>query len=67
MNFLRESSALEFIDTPIGSRKAFSNAAAQGLAVTELHPQDPKAVDEIQILYRYIFDINLKSQTEEAG
>src|SRR3954451_19630567 len=61
MSFLRESSALTFIDTPIGSRKAFSNAAAQGLAVTELRSPDPKAVDEIQILYKYIFDINLKS------
>src|SRR3954447_16251340 len=61
MSFLRESSALTFIETPIGSRKAFSNAAAQGMAVTELRSPDPKAVDEIQILYKYIFDINLKS------
>jgi chromosome partitioning protein len=66
-SFLKESSALSFIDTPIGTRKAFANAAAQGLAVTELRPQDPKAVDEIQILYRYIFDITLKSQNEGAA
>lgn len=64
MSFLRESAALTFIDTPIGSRKAFANAAAQGLGVTELRPSDPKAVDEIQILYRYIFDINLESPPE---
>jgi chromosome partitioning protein len=61
MSFLRESAALTFIETPIGSRKAFANAAAQGLGVTELRPADPKASDEIQILYRYIFDINLES------
>ena len=67
MSFLRESSALTFIETPIGSRKAFSNAAAQGLGVTELRPPDPKAVDEIQILYRYIFDITFKSLPEGAS
>jgi chromosome partitioning protein len=66
MGLLRESSALTFINTPIGSRKAFANAAAQGLAVTELRPPDAKAVDEIQILYRYIFDIYFKSHTERA-
>ena len=65
-NFLKENSALTFIDTPIGSRKAFANAAAQGLAVTELRPPDPKAVDEIQILYKYIFDISLMSKDAEA-
>ncbi|HUB33636.1 MAG TPA: hypothetical protein VMA31_11425, partial [Bryobacteraceae bacterium] len=67
MSFLRESSALTFIDTPIGSRKAFANAAAQGLGVTELRPCDPKAMDEIQILYRYVFDINLESQSRGPG
>ncbi len=61
MGFLKESSAMTFIDTPIGSRKAFSNAAAHGLAVTELRPPDPKAIEEVQILYKYIFDINQKS------
>lgn len=66
-SFLRESAALGFIDTPIGSRKAFSNAAAQGLGVTELRPPDQKAIDEVLILYRYVFDINLKSQDQEAS
>jgi chromosome partitioning protein len=64
MSFLRESSALTFIDTPIGSRKAFSNAAAQGLAVTELKPPDPKATDEMLILYKYIFGIENISLSE---
>jgi chromosome partitioning protein len=54
---LRDTQALTFLDTPLGSRKAFSNAAAQGLAVTELKPRDPKAVDEILMLYRYVFGI----------
>lgn len=67
MNFLRENPALTFIDTPIGARKAFSNAATQGLAVTELSPPDPKAIAEIQVLYRYVFDITVKSASEGAS
>jgi chromosome partitioning protein len=46
----------------LGTRKAFSNAAAQGLAVTELKPQDLKATEEILILYRYLFDIKQESK-----
>ncbi len=54
---LRGTDGLEFISTPIGTRKAFGNAAAQGLAVGELRPQDSKAVQEIEVLYRYLYDI----------
>ena len=54
---LRDTDGLAFIDTPLGARKAFGNAAAQGLAVAELRPQDPKATQEITALYRYLHDI----------
>ena len=54
---LRETEILQFLDTPLGARKAFSNAAAAGLAVTESKPADPKANDEMMALYRYVFDI----------
>lgn len=54
---LKETSELRFLDMPLGARKAFSNAAAQGMAVTELKPQDAKASEEIIALYRYVFDI----------
>jgi chromosome partitioning protein len=37
-------------------RKAVANAMANGLAVTELQPRDPKAVDEIAALVAYVFD-----------
>ena len=67
MGLLRESQAPSFIDAPLGSRKAFSNASAQGLAVTELKPLDQKAADEILMLYRYVFNINLKSRTERVS
>jgi len=53
---LQETPALHFLDTPIGARKAFSNAAAQGLAVTELTPQDRKATTEMVTLFRALFD-----------
>ena len=61
-DLLRETEGLQFLDAPIGTRKAFGNAAAKGLAVTELRPIDPKAVNEIQILFRYLFDINSVSE-----
>lgn len=60
---LKETEDLIFIDTPIGSRKAFSNAAAGGLGVSEIKPQDAKATEEIMKLYRYVFDINAISTT----
>ena len=55
---IRETAELEFIDCPLGSRKAFSNAAAKGLAVVEHKPLDSKAVSEIETLYKYLFDTN---------
>lgn len=58
---LRDTDTISFIGLSLGTRKAFSNAAAQGLAVSELKPPDPKALEEIQILYRYIFDIKTTS------
>ena len=64
---LQETSELRFVDIPLRTRKAFSNAAAQGMAVTELKPPDLKAMDEVVMLYRYLFDTNLTSmQTAEA-
>lgn len=61
---IRDTQELTLIQTPIGARKAFGNAAAQGLSVIELKPQDPKATDEIEMLYRYLFDI---SETSRAA
>jgi chromosome partitioning protein len=53
---LRDTDALQFLGIALGARKAFGNAAAQGMAVTELRTPDPKAVEEMQHLYRYVFD-----------
>lgn len=48
---------LTYLDAPLGNRKAFRSAAAQGLAVTELKPPDPKAIAEIMILFKHLFEI----------
>lgn len=64
---LKDTEALAFLDTPLGTRKAFGNAAAQGLAVTELKPQDPKATDEVMLLYRYVFDSSKISRLKAVG
>ena len=52
--FLPEAPGLELVPVRLGTRKAFGNAAARGLAVTELRPQDPKATQEILALARCV-------------
>jgi chromosome partitioning protein len=46
-----------YLDTPIGDRKAFSNAFGNGLAVTEYTPKDAKAIAEITALHRALSGI----------
>ena len=55
-----------FIPVPIVTRKAFRRAAAQGLSVIELKPQDPKAIEEMQALYDFTFGIAATS-IKKAG
>ena len=43
---LQDTDALTFLDAPLGNRKAYANAAAQGLGVLELQPEDHKATAE---------------------
>lgn len=58
---------LKLISTPIVTRKAFRRAAAQGLSVTELKPQDSKAFEEIMALYEYAFGIKRVINRKKAG
>jgi chromosome partitioning protein len=60
---LRETDAFVFSGISLGHRKAFSNAAANGLAVSELSPADTKAEQEIRSLYTYVFDTQHISKT----
>ena len=59
---MKDTPELRFLDMPLGTRKAFGNAASQGMAVTELKPQDPKASEEMQILYGHLFDTTKVSE-----
>ncbi|MGI0488571.1 AAA family ATPase [Pantanalinema rosaneae CENA516] len=58
-----ETPNLTYIDAPLGNRKAFRTAAAQGLAVTELksRDRDDKAIAEIMRLYKYLFKVDMTS------
>jgi chromosome partitioning protein len=47
-----------YLDTPIGTRKAFSNAFGGGYAVTEYQPRDAKAIAEMMALYRHLVDMS---------
>jgi len=47
---------ITYLDAPIGRRKAFPNAAAEGRGVSELRPQDPKASAEIAALTASLFN-----------
>lgn len=53
---LKECPDLVCSPISIGHRKAFANAAADGLGVIELKTQDKKANEEIRKLYEYVFN-----------
>lgn len=53
--------------SPLGTRKAFGNAASSGLAVTELKPKDPKAIKEIVTLFEYVFNVKITLNIEVEG
>lgn len=46
---------LEYLATPLRRRKAFANAAGQGLSVLEIRPADRKATDELNALVAALF------------
>ena len=52
---LKECAGLHLLPVLIGQRKAFSNAAAEGLGVTELKVIDKKADSEIRYLCKILF------------
>jgi chromosome partitioning protein len=52
---LKGVDGIEFLDSSIGRRKAFPNASADGLAVTELKRPDAKASAELIALIAAIF------------
>ncbi|WP_026784886.1 AAA family ATPase [Pleomorphomonas koreensis] len=63
---IRAKPALEFIPASLANRKAYAHAAAAGLSVTELKPQDAKATEEMGILFGYLFNIQKISELKRA-
>mgnify|MGYP001612220671 CR=1 FL=1 len=55
ISILQECEEIKCIESTIGSRKAFANAAGDGLAVSEMKVPDKKAVQEMQELYDFIY------------
>lgn len=54
---IKEADDFVCIPTSIGYRKAFANAAAEGLAVVELKKVDHKSLEEINNLYFYVYKL----------
>ncbi|MDH3603773.1 MAG: AAA family ATPase [Candidatus Tectomicrobia bacterium] len=46
----------QYLETPIGNRKAFSTAFGKGLAISEASPRDAKALAEMTALYAQTFE-----------
>ena len=66
-NLLQTKPSLELLPAVLIGRKAYGNAAAAGMAVTEIRPQDPKATEELGILFRSLFDIQKVSSLKRAA
>jgi chromosome partitioning protein len=59
LDILKEFEGIEAFEFTIGNRKAFRNAAANGLGVCELFPDDKKAKQEMQNLYDVLYMGNI--------
>lgn len=55
LSILKECEEMKCLDMTIGSRKAFANAASDGLGVIEMKNPDKKAVMEIKELFDFIY------------
>lgn len=54
-SILSEHEEIKCLPITIGSRKAFANAASDGLGVIEMKVHDKKAIEEINHLYDFIY------------
>jgi chromosome partitioning protein len=60
MQYIEESGTFKMLKSNLHERKVFANAAASGLAVTEMKPKNAKAVLEISALVDEIQSLNRK-------
>lgn len=56
IDILKEFAEIETLPCVIGNRKAFRNAAAEGMGVGEMRPKDKKACEEIGQLYAALYN-----------
>ena len=55
-SILEECEELKCLDFMIGNRKVFRTSASDGLAVIEMKLPDKKAIQEMNVLYNFIYD-----------
>lgn len=55
LQVLQDCEDIQCLETLLGNRKSFRNAAADGLSIFELNPRDDKACKEMQSLYDEIY------------
>ncbi len=58
--YIEESGVLKVLANTLHERKAFVNAAAAGLAVTEFKPRNAKAAEEMEALFEEIISLVAK-------
>lgn len=56
LNILKECEDIKCFSHPLGARKAFANAASDGIGVSEMQNSDKKAIQEMQLLYDFIYN-----------
>jgi chromosome partitioning protein len=57
IEILSADEVLDFREVALGDRKVFGRAAAVGLGVGEYKPRNDKAIEEMEELYKEVFDI----------
>jgi len=57
-NYIEESEVLKVLQNTLNERKAFANAAAEGLIVMEHKPKNPKAINELKALFDEILSLS---------
>jgi chromosome partitioning protein len=65
--FAEHAEVLERVPVRVGNRKAIAQAHLMGLAAVEMARPDPKAVGELDALYRCIFDTKPVQPTHAAS
>jgi chromosome partitioning protein len=64
---IRDAEGLTFLDTPLGNRKSFANAAAGGLGIAEYQPIDKKAIQEFQALFTAVTGLAAPALIEKVA